>query len=91
MFPKESHANSMQFETALDMTLSVKLLAHRAGLPGKELFNYIVPLDPVCKTGFAGALPVKGQRTSCVLTGFTFRHDPSFLTAGTVAKKCGLL
>jgi len=35
-----------------------KLPAHWAGLPGKELFSYIVPLDPACKAGLAGALPV---------------------------------
>ena len=37
----------------------VKLPAHRAGLPGKELFFYIVPLDPAYKAGLAGALPVE--------------------------------
>jgi len=36
----------------------VKLPAHRAGLPGKELFNYIVPRDSACKAGLAGVLPV---------------------------------
>jgi hypothetical protein len=36
----------------------VKLPAHRAGLPGKETFIYIVPLDPVYKTGLAGHAPV---------------------------------
>jgi len=30
----------------------------RAGLPGKELFNYIVLLDPAYKAGRARALPV---------------------------------
>ena len=39
--------------------LFVKLLAHRAGRPGKELFNYIVPLDPAYMAGLTGALPVK--------------------------------
>jgi len=38
----------------------VKLPVHRAGLPGKELFHYIVPLDPACRAGLAGALPVDG-------------------------------
>jgi hypothetical protein len=37
----------------------VKLLAHRAGLPGKEFSFLIVPLDPAYKAGLAGHLPVK--------------------------------
>ncbi len=37
----------------------MKLLAHRAGLPGIELLFYIVPLDPAYKVGLAGHLPVK--------------------------------
>lgn len=42
----------------------VKLTVHRAGLPGKKLCNYIVPLDPAGKAGLAGALPVKGTNPS---------------------------
>jgi hypothetical protein len=37
----------------------VKLPAHRAGLPGKEMSFLIVPLDPAYKAGLAGHLPVK--------------------------------
>ena len=40
----------------------VKLPARRAGLPGKELFNYIEPLEPAYKAKLAGALPVKYGR-----------------------------
>jgi len=36
----------------------VELFAHRAELPGWEIFIYIVPLNPVCKTGLAGHVPV---------------------------------
>jgi hypothetical protein len=36
----------------------VKLPAHRAGLPGKEISFLIVPLDPAYKAGLAGHLPV---------------------------------
>jgi hypothetical protein len=39
----------------------VKLLAHRAGLPGEEIFIYIVPFDPVSKTGLAGHVPAKSN------------------------------
>jgi len=39
--------------------LIVKLPAHRAGLPGKEISLLIVPLDPAYKTGLAGHLPAK--------------------------------
>jgi len=34
----------------------VKRPAHGAGLFGKDLFDYIVPLEPACKAGLAGAL-----------------------------------
>jgi hypothetical protein len=37
----------------------VKLSAHRAGLPGKEISFLIVPLDPAYKAGLAGHLPAK--------------------------------
>jgi len=41
----------------------VKLQAHRAGLPGKVISFYIVPLDPFYParggTGLAGHVPVK--------------------------------
>jgi hypothetical protein len=37
----------------------VKLLAHRAGLPGNEISFLIVPLDPAYKAGLAGHLPAK--------------------------------
>jgi hypothetical protein len=37
----------------------VKLPAHRAGLPGKVISFYIVPLDPAYKAGLAGHVPVK--------------------------------
>jgi hypothetical protein len=40
----------------------VKLPAHRAGLPGKEISFLIVPLDPAYKAGLAGHLPVNGQQ-----------------------------
>jgi hypothetical protein len=36
----------------------VKHPAHRAGLPGKEYFNYSAPLDPTYKAGLAVAPPV---------------------------------
>jgi hypothetical protein len=32
----------------------VKLPAHRAGLPGREMSFLIVPLDPAYKAGLAG-------------------------------------
>jgi len=34
----------------------------QAELPGKELFDYIVPLGPACTAGLAGALPVQLRR-----------------------------
>jgi len=37
---------------------SVKLPAHRAGLPGKVIFFHIVPLEPAYKAGLAGHVPV---------------------------------
>jgi len=37
----------------------VKLPDHRAGLPGKVISFYIVPLDPAHKAGLAGHVPVK--------------------------------
>jgi len=37
----------------------VKLLAHRAELPGNEISFLFVPLDPAYKAGLAGHLPVK--------------------------------
>jgi len=37
----------------------MKLLAQRAGLPGKVISFYIVPLDPAYKTGLAGHVPVE--------------------------------
>ncbi len=37
----------------------MKLLAHRAGLPGNVISFYIVPLYPAHKTGLAGHLPAK--------------------------------
>jgi hypothetical protein len=52
----------------------VKLLVHRAGLPvhavagtmrAKGIFIYVVPLDPVQKTGLAGHVPVTGIRQGC--------------------------
>ena len=43
----------------------MKLLAQRAGLPGKEIFIYIVPLDPVYKTGLAGHVPVTEIGQGC--------------------------
>jgi hypothetical protein len=39
----------------------MKLPAHRAGLPGKVISFYIVPLDPAYKAGLAGHVPVKGK------------------------------
>jgi hypothetical protein len=35
----------------------VKFPAHRAGLPGKVISFYIVPLDPAYKAGLAGHVP----------------------------------
>jgi hypothetical protein len=43
----------------------VKLPAHRAGLPGKEMSFLIVPLDPAYKAGLAGHLPVKRIVVQC--------------------------
>jgi hypothetical protein len=39
----------------------VKLPAHRAGLPGKEISFLIVPLDPAYKARLAGHLPAINQ------------------------------
>ena len=36
-----------------------KLPAHGAGLPGKVISFYIVPLDPAYKAGLAGHVPAK--------------------------------
>jgi hypothetical protein len=45
--------------TLLQDFLYLKLPAHRAGLPGKVISFCIVPLDPACKAGLTGHLPVK--------------------------------
>jgi hypothetical protein len=37
----------------------LKLHAHRAGLPGKVMSFYIVPLAPAYKAGLAGHVPVQ--------------------------------
>jgi len=37
----------------------VKLPAHMAGLPGREMSFLIVPFDPAYKAGLTGHLPVK--------------------------------
>jgi hypothetical protein len=52
----------------------VKLPAHRAGLPGKVISFYIVPLDPAYKAGLAGHVPVKIPLylDACLLVG---RHQ----------------
>ena len=39
--------------------VNVKLPAHRAGLPGKVISFYIVPLTPTYKAGLAGHAPAK--------------------------------
>ncbi len=36
----------------------LKLPAHTAGLPGKVISFYIVPLDPAYRAGLAGHVPV---------------------------------
>jgi hypothetical protein len=38
----------------------LKLPAHGAGLPGKVISFYIVPLDPAYKAGLTGHVPVTG-------------------------------
>ena len=38
-----------------------KLLGHRPGLPGKVITFHIVPLEPTCRAGLAGHVPVKEQ------------------------------
>jgi hypothetical protein len=38
---------------------NLKLPAHRAGLPGKVILLYIVPLDPAYKAGLTGHVPVE--------------------------------
>jgi hypothetical protein len=43
----------------MSQDLKVKLPDHRAGLPGKVISFYIVPLDPAHKAGLAGHVPVK--------------------------------
>jgi hypothetical protein len=35
----------------------MKLPAHRAGLPGKVISFYIVPLDPAYEAGLTGHIP----------------------------------
>jgi hypothetical protein len=45
--------------TLLQDFIYLKLPAHRAGLPGKVISFCIVPLDPACKAGLTGHLPVK--------------------------------
>ena len=37
--------------------MHLKPPAHRAGLPGKVISFYIVPLDPAYKAGLAGHVP----------------------------------
>jgi hypothetical protein len=39
--------------------MNVKLPVHSAGLPGKVISFYIVPLNPAYKGGLAGHGPVK--------------------------------
>jgi len=41
----------------------LKLPAHRAGLPGKAISFYIVPLDPAYNAGLAGHVPVKNVQS----------------------------
>jgi hypothetical protein len=43
----------------IEVLAEVKVPAHRAGLPGKVISFYIVPLDPAYKAGLAGHVPVK--------------------------------
>jgi len=54
-----------QKELALFFALllnKMKLPAHWAGLPGKVILFYIVPLDPAYKAGLAGHVPVTPNR-----------------------------
>ena len=41
---------------------SLELSTHRAKLPGKELFNYILPFDAADKAGLAGTLLVNARQ-----------------------------
>jgi len=52
----------MLFLTSFYKKRQLKLPAHRAGLPGKVISFYIVPLDPAHSAGLAGHVPViKGR------------------------------
>jgi hypothetical protein len=41
-----------------------KLPPHRAGLPGKVISFYVVPLDSAYKAGLAGHVPVKARSSN---------------------------
>jgi hypothetical protein len=51
----------------------VKLPAHSAGLPGKVISFYIVPLDPAYKAGLAGHVPV-----NILVSQAPMPNDPQF-------------
>jgi len=40
--------------------MKMKLSAHRAGLPGKEISFILCPLTPPTRAGHAGHVPVRG-------------------------------
>ena len=56
----------LQAEAACRNPNIVKLPAHRAGLPGKVISFYIVPLDPAHSAGLAGHVPVNKEGPSIV-------------------------
>jgi putative aminopeptidase FrvX len=47
--------------------MKVELSVYRTGLPEKETFFYVAPLDPAYKTGLSGTSPVKGAIASFLL------------------------
>jgi len=55
----------------------VELPALRAGLPGKESFDYRVPPDPACKAELAGALPVEIDHSQHLRKKIMSREGPA--------------
>ena len=78
--------------------ISVKLPAHRAGLPGNEISFSIVPLDPAYKAGLAGHLPVNRiinmnvPSTSYLQKSFPYPSIPeTFITFKAIHMEAWLL
>jgi hypothetical protein len=64
----------------------VKLPAHRAGLPGKVISFYIVPLDPAYKAGLAGHSPVKNDFLRCEPKPYIERNERAWKNFSQIRK-----